>query len=127
VARIYNSDVSVHVSVLCENCDTARYFDVVFANIYPIQIIATGFAEYFLALSQDGSTDLFKNLGMNSLQRDLSNNTTFSHLFSHWSIPLNDALIESSSPAISFVCSGNIKKEKEWAASGRLDLMYVTH
>ncbi len=43
-----------------------------------------------LGFSKDGAwTDLFENLSVNSLKRDRSNDANLTHLFSHWSIPLN--------------------------------------
>ncbi len=62
VAKIYeySTVVTVECTVLCENCDA-----VVFAKNYKIHVIETGLA------------DLFENLSVNSLKRDLSKNATF--------------------------------------------------
>jgi hypothetical protein len=58
--------------VLCEHCVAARHYAVIGK-----QLLLSNDRNKFLGLSEDGAcTDLFGNLSVKSLTRDLSNNTT---------------------------------------------------
>jgi hypothetical protein len=58
--------------VLCEHCVAARQYSVIGK-----QLLLSNDRNKVLGLSEDGTcTDLFGNLRVNSLKRDLSNNTT---------------------------------------------------
>jgi hypothetical protein len=61
--------------VICEHCVAARHYAVIGK-----QLLLSNDRNKVLCLSEDGAcTDLFENHSVNSLTRDLSNNTTVNH------------------------------------------------
>ena len=71
------------LSVWCEKC-VASDTIALLGNNYCLQILETGFAEWFYASHRDGAcTNFIENFSENSLKGDLSNNTTLNQpLFS---------------------------------------------
>ncbi len=94
VAKISHTCVSIQCTTYYVRTLSQADIDTVFANNVFISQ-KHGSLSSFRPSQEGPCTDIFKNLSVNSLKRDLSNDAIFSPpvLFFHWSIPLSKQML----------------------------------